>query len=941
MGAETPGFHPEGVEVGIDVALPDERAVDIRRETKTPYDYQYECLDALETVREEGSERALVVMATGLGKTFVAAHDVKRHLEEWGGSALYLCHQNDILGQARETFEDVLGSKYTYGYFHGQEREMDEVDVLFASFQTMQNWREEFHPEEFDYVVVDESHHGPAPTYVPTIEHFKPLFLLGITATPNRSDLQDIREIFGPERYSLPLEEALARGLLTNVDYRLITDDIQDEELLDTPVGKVSVRELNRKLFVPKRDEEIVRIIEERLEGIENPRTIIFCPSIEYTERLTEFLPGAAPLHSALPQDLQRRRMEAFRDGRVHTVLTVDKFNEGIDIPDANALVFLRSTQSRTVFLQQLGRGLRQSPTKEQVLVLDFVANLERIEMIDRLWKDVEAEYESLHPERVEDNLLEGPMNIEVGSVQFNEVSKRLLDVVEAIRAGYTREVLIGQLQVQAERLGRAPTQVDLNAASKEGETATYGTFKRYFGSYGRALEEAGLEANLTFYENDQIIEELQALGQELGRTPKKADIDEANRQGRIASTTTIRGRFGSYNAALELAGMRPNQVVRTEEQMIEDLRTLADDLGRIPTGKELRVIAKERGMASETTLALRFGSYRAALEAAGLELPQGPSREDVISDIQRLHEELGRPPGYADLAKASKHGKAHSYAVVRRHFKTFSDAVRAAGFRPLAEKLSDDEAISRLQAFGQELGRKPSSKDIDEARRQGHFVPSVSLLGKKFGSLTKALEVAGYETPRREYTDEDLVTELTTLTNELGRVPTGKDVQERYESGEGPSKYLFQRRFGSFKAALKAAGLPETERYTDQQMLDRLKRLAEELGHSPSVEELNEAAEAGKVPWYSAYTKRFGTRKAAFEAAGVPEPERHVPKQRYSDDDLRGQLRQLASDFGRAPSSEDIAAARKRGMRIAAKQTFTLRFGSMAEARKAAGLSD
>src|SRR3989344_7880335 len=206
-----------------------------------PYWYESECLEALKSARNDGIGRALVVMASGLGKTVVAAFDIKSFLERFGGRVLFLVHQNDILDQAYETFVDVLGEGYGFGYMHGTQKDLEYVDVLFASFQTMRLWRDSFEPDTFAYIVVDESHHTPAETYLPTLEYFNPKFLLGITATPERTDLQDIRKVYGEEVYSLPLEDALAQGLLTPVDYRLLTDEIQNLSVLKTPIGRLSV----------------------------------------------------------------------------------------------------------------------------------------------------------------------------------------------------------------------------------------------------------------------------------------------------------------------------------------------------------------------------------------------------------------------------------------------------------------------------------------------------------------------------------------------------------------------------------------------------------------------------------------------------------------------------------------------------------------------------
>lgn len=412
-----------------------------------PLSYQSDCLKALSVARQKHRRKALVVMATGLGKTVVSAFDIQRLLAEKPGRVLYLCHQNDILRQARETFEDILGDSYSYGYFHGTEKHLHHVDVLFASFQTMATWRDAFHQDEFRYVVVDEVHHAHAATFRPTVEYFTPDFLVGLTATPKRMDGLDITELFSKPVYELGLFKALAHGYLCEVDYRVMTDEIQNAGVLDTPVGKLSIAELNRTIFIPKRDEEIVRIIGEKVKEVQNPRVMIFCNSIAHAERMASLMPHAAVVHSKLKHDEKQKRLNAFRRGDINTVLTVDILNEGIDVPQANVIVFLRSTQSKTIFLQQLGRGLRKALGKLKVLVLDFVANCERIEMIDDLMQGTKQALGDLSSaittdgdgDDEEDAVQHSPMTLTLDGVAFDERVLKLFDVIRDIRGGYTK----------------------------------------------------------------------------------------------------------------------------------------------------------------------------------------------------------------------------------------------------------------------------------------------------------------------------------------------------------------------------------------------------------------------------------------------------------------------------------------------------------------------
>lgn len=401
----------------------------------TPFEYQEACLGSIERERQEGSRRVLIVMASGLGKTVTMAFDARKWAETHKGRFLYLCHQNDILYQAKATFQAVLGSDYTYGYFHGQEKNPHGADFLFASLQTMELYKDLFDRNEFAYIAVDESHHSQAPTFRETIEYFKPQFLLGATATPDRLDELDIREIFGEEIFSLPLEEAMAKGYLAPVDYRLITDEIQLSREIETAKGKLSIGYLNRKIFIPRRDEEIAQIIGRYVGEVDDPRTILFCNSIKHCEHLAHFVSSSFSIHSRIPGKEREVRLEMFRHGIINTVLTVDCFNEGIDVPEANVVVFLRSTTSKTIFFQQLGRGLRRAEGKEKVIVLDFVANCERIKMVEELRESVEK---NLHAVRASEG--EGgiePMTLNVDSAGFKETIVPILKLLAKIRLNH------------------------------------------------------------------------------------------------------------------------------------------------------------------------------------------------------------------------------------------------------------------------------------------------------------------------------------------------------------------------------------------------------------------------------------------------------------------------------------------------------------------------
>lgn len=275
--------------------------------------YQHDAWEAIDSSRAAGSKRALVHMATGLGKTTVAAVDAEKYMRAHpGAKGLFLAHTNDIIDQAYERFTAILGDSVPTSVLGDTKRDKLNPKFIFSTLQTMRNRKEMYDKREFDYIVVDESHHGKADTFEETITYFDPNFLLGITATPDRADLRQIREIFGHEVYSKTLAEAMAEGLLAKVDYRIVMDEIV-KNALDRDFK--SVAEVNRALFVPKRNEEIADIIGDHMGEVDNPKAIVFCKSIAAAEQLAKHMPDALILHSKLSPNERKSVLRQFRGG--------------------------------------------------------------------------------------------------------------------------------------------------------------------------------------------------------------------------------------------------------------------------------------------------------------------------------------------------------------------------------------------------------------------------------------------------------------------------------------------------------------------------------------------------------------------------------------------------------------------------------------------------
>lgn len=394
-------------------------------------DVQEDCLSSIRDARQNGTKSGLINLATGLGKTYIAARGVEDYLvEKPGARVLYLCHQNDILHQAHETFSQVLSPEVKHGFVFGGHLE-DQRQVTYASFQTMNSpfadgrLYEALDPTEFDYVIDDESHHAQADTYRRILDYFKPDFMLGLSATPDRRDGKNIRDIFEIELYRKTLEEALAEGLLTPVRYKTYTDHVRSRDILRNLPEGLSLEQLNRTLFIPRRDEEIAEILFDEIAQIEDPHAMIFCQSIEHAERMAKLLPQAVAIHSQLPPAIQQAYKTSFKHGEIPIACVVDKFNEGIDLPNVNLVSFLRSTSSQRIWLQQLGRGLRRVQGKDMVTVVDLAADIERIDMVLDLQRRT---YEIQ-----EDKKIVNELNIPV-EFNFSEEAQEAIKLLEIVR---------------------------------------------------------------------------------------------------------------------------------------------------------------------------------------------------------------------------------------------------------------------------------------------------------------------------------------------------------------------------------------------------------------------------------------------------------------------------------------------------------------------------
>ncbi len=357
-----------------------------------PFPYQVEILDKLEAERKLlGLNRNLIVAATGTGKTVISAFDYKRFRSLNGDGTnriLFVAHRKEILEQSLKTFRAVLHDNNFGDLFVGDEK-TENLDNLFISVQSFNSQRiiDKTPKDYYDFIVIDEVHHAPANSYEPLLSYYQPSVLLGLTATPERSDGVDVGRYFS-NRISaeIRLPEAIDRKLLCPFQYFGLSDSV-DLSQVAWKKGGYDIDAL-KNLFVYNKSDAgerarmIVNKVHEYLADIASTKGIGFCVSVEHAEFMSNFFNAAGissiSVTGKTPAEERRNAKNKLRKGDVKFIFAVDVYNEGVDIPEINTVLFLRPTESITVFLQQLGRGLRISDNKDCLTVLDFIGQANR-----------------------------------------------------------------------------------------------------------------------------------------------------------------------------------------------------------------------------------------------------------------------------------------------------------------------------------------------------------------------------------------------------------------------------------------------------------------------------------------------------------------------------------------------------------------------------------
>lgn len=429
---------------------------------------QEEALEFLNQLREEGYNKAMVVLATGLGKTYLAAFFARMFKR-----ILFVAHREEILHQAKRSFEKVISYKTT-GLYYGPEKNPD-ADIIFASVTTlsMKQHLSTFKSKAFDLIITDEFHHAAANTYQRVLEYFAPEFLLGITATPDRMDNKDIYGLCdGNVAYQMHFTEAIEKHWLAPFKYYGVYDETDY-----TKVKWLGTKYDREELLAVQLREDIAEKIISAWKKHKQTRTLVFCSSIKQAVYLSNYFNShgakTVALHSGQIEIGRKDAISLLENGELDAIFTVDLSNEGVDIPAVDTLLFVRPTESLTVFTQQVGRGLRRHPEKTHCTIIDLIGNYRNADLKLSLLDTSRNEQKKaklvdpIPPELCEINLELNVINLLKELAQKRQPRK---------------EKLLFAYQELKEELGRRPSYLELHLYGKADSKEYKQEFKSYAG---------------------------------------------------------------------------------------------------------------------------------------------------------------------------------------------------------------------------------------------------------------------------------------------------------------------------------------------------------------------------------------------------------------------------------------------------------------------------
>lgn len=500
-----------------------------------PNKMQEAALKQIQDLRDQGKEKGMVISATGTGKTYLSAFDVRRYQPK---RLLFIVHREQILQKAKDDYMKLLGGiSRDFGILSGTKKEV-EAKYLFATIQTLSKdaTLQGFDPNDFDYILIDEVHKAGAKSYQKVIDYFNPKFLLGMTATPERTDDINIFELFDYNiAYEIRLQEALEAEMLCPFHYFGVTDLEINGEVIDDST-------ILRNLVTAERVEHIIEKLDYYSFAGKEIKGLMFCSQKNEARELSLAFNNRGLRTVALTGDHSQEErsiaINQLESGMLDYIITVDIFNEGVDIPCINQVVMLRQTESSIIFIQQLGRGLRKHKSKEYLSVIDFIGNYKNNYLIPiALSGDRTQNKDNLRRHTQSTNFIKG-----LSTINFEEIAKkRIFDSIKVSNLT-SMHLLKKEYEQLKDRIGRTPYLIDFEESKKTDPTIMVGKFGNYYEFLLKMKEQI---PNISEYENKVL---------------KMLSLEMLN---------------GKRKHEVVLINLLMQQMIITEEQFISELRKL------------------------------------------------------------------------------------------------------------------------------------------------------------------------------------------------------------------------------------------------------------------------------------------------------------------------------------------------------------------------------
>lgn len=831
--------------------------------------YQQDAWASLWRAREEGATKGLIRFATGLGKTYVAAFDYAKFRAEQadqghGTRALFVVHQNAILNQASNRFSEVLPTS-SRSRFTNSQTHLPASEITFTTFQTLREGAQKFPPAFFDYIIYDEAHHIEADTYKKVVDYFEPRFQLGLTATPNRMDRRDITEHFGEPLYSKTLPEAIQEGYLANVEYSVMFDDAVKRALKEGFQPR-NAAEIKALFEVRERNEVIVQKIKDAQEkirqdeGIKRVKTIIFCENIASTEEFATLLEGQS-YHSKLTPSAQDQVFRDFAYGDNESIAVRDMFNEGVDIPDARLMVFLRSTQSKPVFEQQLGRGMRKTDSKSDVTVMDFVANINHLIMLEEFAEVVfkEATEKDFDDPEVADE--DTVFSAEYGRFIFDKDVINLIHSYNQLLEKEKRNVwhTISNDELIQLALSISPdkplTSTDIEDMSRR-EFPSLPMIYNRFGSMGDFQRACGFEIRDWDIYSDQDIIDL-ALQLSPHKPLLVREVKDTSED--FPSAHLIRKRFGSWTEFQKACGFDViDWATVGNEELVARALVISPD--KPLTRVDMDILEKNE-FPGAGTIANRFGSMLTFHKLCGFETStrwSEYSSEDILDLARQLSPNKPLTISEVGLLDGTKFPSA---TYIYEKFGSWVEFQRLCGFTVKTNwaNYSNEDIAELAQKISPDA---PLDMNGVKALENGSF-PSWAFIQKRFKTVGAFQEACGFTPVKkwRDYSNDDIVALALALSPSK---PLGMPDAAKLDKYTFPSADIIYSKFGSWVELQRACGFevqskPVWSTYTNEDIIGLAKEISPD---KPIGQHAINALSRDIFPSYMTIIKRFGSLK-------------------------------------------------------------------------------